>query len=150
MTRNQIADFKEYVLEKDSAFHTLMDSVCVFVVAKEGADYYYLLENAFGPILPTKGDLKKYSTLLAEFKKENRIYNPVPTIVDDFWTYLNTHHENLAYRLDGNIDVVLENNQHRPIIEPNARELSQGEKDEFLKAWDEFSSTLMKVESGDL
>lgn len=150
MTNNQIVDFKKYVLEKDPDFYAIMDNVCVFALAKNGVDYYHLLENAFGRIRPTPSDLKKYSSLLGQFRKENRIYQPVPTIADDFWTYLIDHHERLTYKLDGDIDVVLENDEHKPIILPNAKKLSETEKAEFFTAWAEFSKTLMKVDSSEV
>jgi len=67
------------------------------------------------------------------------------TIGDDFWNYLIAHHERLSMRLNGQMDVVLEDGRHKPIILPNAGELTENYQREFFGAWAKFSDTLIRV-----
>ena len=145
MTKTQVEGFKQYVKENAPGFYPIMDSVCVFVPIRDGEDYCYLLENAFGPVLPSSENLKTYSSLLLQYQKDNKIYKPVPTIADDFWTYLSIRHERLAMQLNGEMDVILENGSHKPIILPNAGHVSDNQKQEFFSAWESFNKTLIRI-----
>jgi len=145
MTKQQVEGFKQYVQLNEPDFYRIMDTVCLFAINRDGEDSYYLMENAFTPIRPNPANIEKYSSLLAQYKKENKIYKPVPDITDDFWNYLLNHHMRLANRLNGNFDVVFKNGRHEPSIGPDAGELAQSDKDEFALAWIGFSNTLINI-----
>jgi len=80
MTMKQVVGFKHFVKRVDPEFYAIMDSVCIFSRDEEDEDNCYLMENAFGPVRPTPDNVIKYTTLLKQCKKENRIYEPIPTM----------------------------------------------------------------------
>jgi hypothetical protein len=145
MTKQQVETFKRYVQEKDSEFYAIMDTVCVFSVSRDHEDHYYLLENAFGPVLPSEENKKKYFSLLGQYKKEHKIYGAVADIGVDFWDYLWRIHEKLAFKLNGNFDVILENGKHKPVIKSNVLSLTNDDIKEFETAWTNFSNALITV-----
>lgn len=145
MTKQQVELFKEYVQQKDAEFYLIMDSVFVFAIADEKIDHYYLLENAFQEVLPSESNKQKYLSLLIQYKKENKIYNPVPDIADNFSQFLEINYQQLFMKLDWRFDVVLENGQHNAIINEIATDLSEKDKEEFKQAWIKFNASLIRV-----
>jgi hypothetical protein len=145
MTKHQVKGFRQYVQEKDPEFYKIMDTVCIFAPSRDHEDYCYLLENAFGTILPSEANKKKYSSLLTQYKKDRKIYGPVPNIGDDFADYLLHYHERLTCKLNGNFNVIFENGKHSPVIDSNGYTLSKDEMEEFRTAWINFSNGLTKI-----
>ena len=137
MTKEQVEKFNLYFKEKNPTLFDRLEGIAIFIKANPSDQLSLMFWEANNKPRATEDEKKQFFGIVASFKKENKIYNPVPNIEDDFFDFILKNnlrlYESLAEITITNVDGKLE-----PKFVTKYKTLSIKEYEDFHELWFRF------------